>query len=482
MRGGQARVQAGHAPAGPAVPPHAAPSMPAVLATAVVPPAKGSFRAQLVRQIDRVRWSVALIGLMTYIFVITSYAIPVGKLAIASALLSVLVQKGGVRIPTYLKWLAAFFVWVQVMARVVGMNEWISTGLSNLLTMTIIVFVAANAFRTRGQLRVFMLFFMACFVVFPMRGAVLNYFNKVTVDGARALWINTYNNPNDLAAMSLLQISMAASLLVVERKGLGRMYAMLHLFLMVLMILMTQSRGVFLGLIAFGAIAFFAHRNKVKFAMQGLAALMLLVAVTPPSAWKRLASLAASTESIEAIDGEEGSASERHEIWQVAKKIIREHPMTGVGLGAYKPSHQATAWGGEFNVISHGLRDTHSLYLNVIAETGYPGFAIYLGFLLSLLLHADRARRRLKRIDPSASRELLLLEAGALGFLGACTFGTLPYLPHFLLHLVMLHALADLRLQQAQAATGTPDAAPASAPARGRKRPGFLTRGLLRTA
>ena len=98
----------------------------------------------------------------------------------------------------------------------------------------------------------------------------------------------------------------------------------------------------------------------------------------------------------------------------------------------------------------------------MIAETGYPGFAIYLGFVGSIILYADRQRRRIKKVAPVLSREIQMLEAGTLAFLAACSFGTLPYLPHFLLQLVMLYSSAEIRGAAVDQALGGAGGLPAS--------------------
>ena len=128
----------------------------------------------------------------------------------------------------------------------------------------------------------------------------------------------------------------------------------------------------------------------------------------------------------------------------------------------------------EFNPTAQGGRDTHSLYLNVLAETGYPGLLLYLGMLLTVVITAERTRRRCRSVFPIAARQLLLLEAGLAAFLTAATFGSLPYLPHFLLHLVLLYGMSVLyRRQLATAATAsrTPSG-----------RPGAMARGAIAAA
>jgi O-antigen ligase len=91
-----------------------------------------------------------------------------------------------------------------------------------------------------------------------------------------------------------------------------------------------------------------------------------------------------------------------------------------------------------------GLWDTHSLYLNVIAETGYPGLFLYVVYLCMVFIPVDRIRRRCKVVLPNEARQLLILEAGLIGFMTGCIFGSLAYLPHLHLHLVLMYALAKV--------------------------------------
>jgi O-antigen ligase len=184
----------------------------------------------------------------------------------------------------------------------------------------------------------------------------------------------------------------------------------------------------------------------MRLALRGMVALMLVAPLAPRSVWERMATMrhATSTESLEQVDGAEGSARERYEIWQVAKRIIKEHPITGVGIGVYKPNHEAYAWREEFSPIARGGRDTHSLYLNVTAETGFPGIALYMTMVISLLVFSERVRRRCKIYHEQGAREILQLQAGYIAFMMGCVFGSLPYLQHWLLHMALLFAVSEL--------------------------------------
>jgi O-antigen ligase len=237
---------------------------------------------------------------------------------------------------------------------------------------------------------------------------------------------------------------MASALLISEKKGWVRWAALAGMIALPMLILMTQSRGVFLGLLVFIAIAFAGQRRRVRLALRLVVLAVILASVAPAGVWSRLQTLqhATNTTTLDQVDGEEGSARQRYEIWRVAWKIIREHPVTGVGFGAYKPTHEQYAMDPEFNPTARGARDTHSLYFNVLAETGVLGLTLYLGMLASIFIVAERARRRCRAIFEIGARQLLMLEAGLLAFLVASIFGSLPYLPHLLLHLVLIYAVS----------------------------------------
>ena len=395
----------------------------------------------------RVQWSLTLFGFLLYLLVITSYRLPLGDVAIVMSLAGIAFQRGGIRFPPYLWWFIAFAVWSTFMTTTqTAYPDWAMPQLITLAKLCLIVFAAANALRTPGQVRLFMVFFLGCFALFPLRGAMFNFFLYNNAMHGRAIWNMLYSNPNDLGAMALLQLSMATALLASEPKGWVRWSAVSGVIAIPLLILMTQSRGVFLGLAVFIAFAFFGHQRRLRLTLRLAVVAVILASVAPSSVWTRLQTLesATNTSTLDQVDGEEGSARQRYEIWRVAFKIIRDHPITGVGFGAYRPTHEQYAMDPEFKPTAQGQRDTHSLYFNVLAETGFPGLLLYLGMVGVVLLGAERARRRCARVFEIGAKQLLMLEAGLLSFLVASIFGSLPYLPHFLLHLVLISAVTTL--------------------------------------
>jgi O-antigen ligase len=392
-----------------------------------------------------VNWTLPLVGLLIYTVVFTSVRAPFGDIAIGLALVGMALAPRRFRLPGPLAALAVFLLWVFGTSLRTEFPEWFGVRVLDLLKLWMITLVAYNALRTRAQIRVYMIFFLACFALWPVRGTLVSYFVLHEFDNeGRAAWIQLYSNPNDLANMALLQLSMAAALLTTERKRWVRLCAMTGMVVLPLVILLTQSRGVFLGLLAFIAIVFTGQRRKLRVALRVFAGVAILIAVTPAGVWNRLESLkrATSTEELAQVDGAQGSALQRYEIWRVATQIISDHPIGGVGFNAYKPTHFKYSADPKFDQNIHDYWDTHSLYLNVIAETGFVGLFLYLAYFIALAIPVDRIRRQLKGQHVDASRQVMFLEAGMIGFMVACVFGSLAYLPHLHLHLALTYSLA----------------------------------------
>ena len=154
---------------------------------------------------------------------------------------------GRIRFPPFLALFCAFLGWVALGTLQSRYPEAVSGQVLDMAKLGLILFAGANALQTRSQVRFFMIFWLGCYALYPLRGTYFNYFGGYTVFG-RALWNYIYGNPNDLAALTLLQLSMAVGLLVTEPKGWFKRASFVGVFMLVLLVFMTQSRGGFLGL------------------------------------------------------------------------------------------------------------------------------------------------------------------------------------------------------------------------------------------
>jgi putative inorganic carbon (HCO3(-)) transporter len=165
----------------------------------------------------------------------------------------------------------------------------------------------------------------------------------------------------------------------------------------------------------------------------------------PESVWQRILNMKNLT-SVETIGDADSSAEQRYTIWQVAGKIITAHPVLGVGLGAYPQEHSRAAARSSKFFFARGERDTHSMYLNVLAETGIIGISLLLGMLASMVIGFMRLERILRRRPDMTQwfRVATTLKAGLIGFLVCALFGGLHREPYLYLYIMLMAHFALL--------------------------------------
>jgi O-antigen ligase len=158
--------------------------------------------------------------------------------------------------------------------------------------------------------------------------------------------------------------------------------------------------------------------------------------------------------------------------------VIVENAVSGVGLGAYPDAHFVRWRRGGFSPLARGKRDTHSTYLNTMAELGIPGFLLWIGLIAHVMRVSRRARRKQEKRFPALVMMQFALEVGMYGTLVAAVWGSYFKLIPLYMHIVTIYAAARLL----EAETDQPPrlmrrgAAPAGMqPFRGARRVGVAT-------
>ncbi|AZL75957.1 O-antigen ligase family protein [Pseudomonas oryziphila] len=152
-----------------------------------------------------------------------------------------------------------------------------------------------------------------------------------------------------------------------RQRGLQLAWA-LALACMGAFVVFSQSRGAALALVATVLLAPLWHRTRSSALFALLAALATAVAFY----------------LMYGLITERGS-SYRPEIFQAAMQMISEHPLTGLGLGAFYRVHAA---GLEFD-------HTHNMFTHVAVELGLPGMLLWTAVWLFALGEIVRARATL---------------------------------------------------------------------------------------
>jgi hypothetical protein len=207
------------------------------------------------------RLSLAFVGVALFIFVIHSYKISVGQLAIIIGLFGVLAQRARFRLPPAFGWYLAFFAWAALSTATSDASVLVASTGANLTwekvedlgKVILISIVLANALRDASQVSGFFLLWLGCFALFPVRGTLFNFAFGIG-DFGRYSWNFIFRNPNDLAGIILLMLGITLAAAQAGGKQI-RLLAYIGTGILVLIVFLTQSRGAFLGLMVGAALA-----------------------------------------------------------------------------------------------------------------------------------------------------------------------------------------------------------------------------------
>ena len=218
--------------------------------------------------------------------------------------------------------------------------------------------------------------------------AVLDYVRGVNLienGRVRGAIGGMFRNPNDLALNLVVVLPLAISVVLRTSAGTGRrILAGLAILAMLVAIVATGSRGGAVGLVAMvGIMAMRLVRRRPGLVAAGAFALVMAVPLLPHSYVERLASIT------DASKDETGSREARRTAMREAWQTFLDHPLTGVGAGQfvnYNPDKREEAW-----------RETHNAVLQVAAEVGVFGLALFVYLIFSAASAPFRAGRLLRR-------------------------------------------------------------------------------------
>lgn len=195
-----------------------------------------------------------------------------------------------------------------------------------------------------------------------------------------------YSDNNQFAVALLMILPLVNYLRLQSSNRFVRIGLIAGLFLSVIAILGSYSRGAFVGLAALGLIWWIRSRNKF-----GYLILAVLIAgpafhFMPQSYYSRLATIN-DAESDASFEG-------RVQAWKVAYYYARDHFPIGAGLdGPQQPVVYNHYFPGQ------DFHAAHSIYFEILGDNGFVGLAIYL-VLLFLVFHACSRIRKVTRGRP----------------------------------------------------------------------------------
>jgi O-antigen ligase len=273
-----------------------------------------------------------------------------------------------------------------------------------LTALTLLLFLATQAFRTADDWRFFVWFVMSLgFLV-----AIFGILQHLTFNG-KLYWFREmhyggipfgpYVNRNHFAGFAELVIPVALVPLVLGKVRPERWFAV-----------------ILLALIPLWALLLILRRAGGKHVLAGAVVLLVAFMLVSWLGVRQILERFSSMQSLEVTSGKR--ASMRLDTWH----IFREHPWSGTGLGTLQTVFPAYETLYDAKVVNH----SHNDYLEALAETGIVGAACCAWFLGALFFHS---LRRLLLQDKSFSAAL------HLSGLVACTGFLVHSLVDFNLHI-----------------------------------------------
>jgi O-antigen ligase len=205
-----------------------------------------------------------------------------------------------------------------------------------------------------------------------------------TVETARFVALN--QDPNELGVILALGLPMAWYLGLPQPQRRATWIWRLYIPLGITAILLTASRGAFLtALVALVIIPWTLGRVRLrtKVALYALAvgSLLLATSFVPAASLARIGSTRADIEA--------GYFGGRIYIWMAGLEVAREHPLAGVGAGAFAAAVAPTL---------HQEMASHQTFLDILVEQGIVGLLLFfamVGAVIKPLRQLPPLERRL---------------------------------------------------------------------------------------
>lgn len=301
-----------------------------------------------------------------------------------------------------------------------------------LLKNVILFVLIINVVRTEARLKILLYLALAITIVLCVHALNDYRLGNLTVEGYRIEGRSSggmFQNTNDLGVHLVTILPIAFALGLGARNVVVRLFCYLCSLAILGTIVVTFSRGAFLGLVAVSIYLAWrlGRRNRVLvFGALSLCALLLVVAA-PGEFWTRIASI--FNPSLDRY----GSSIARSELLKHSLLVSLYNPLLGVGIG-------------NFTELSARSQVTHNSYTQVSSEMGLAATVIYTTFIVAPLKRLQLIER-LTFATRRASRFYYLavgLQASLVGYMVSSFFTSVAF--YLYVYLLVGYAVCLRRL------------------------------------
>ena len=216
----------------------------------------------------------------------------------------------------------------------------------------------------------------------------------------------------------------------------GKIYYLLLICLFVFVVIISESRGGFIGLVSVLFYSWMRSNKKAVFAVVlGILALFTVL-VAPQSYWDEIGTI--TTENTQ--ENQYGTGAQRIYAWKLGYMMFRENPVLGVGQGNYPWNVKAmeNKLGVQWQERSLSGRAAHSMYFTLLPELGSIGvilFGMLIWYSIKDLIYIRKVvvSKDHQFADEDSKRIYYLtlaLEGSLVGYLTSSTFISTLYYPN----------------------------------------------------
>lgn len=311
------------------------------------------------------------------------------------------------------------------------------TEFTELLLKALVIFIVfVNVTRTELRLKVMMWLafavslYLSFWAVSDYSNGIFRegsaYYNNQRIGGAiRGL----FGNSNDLALHLVTMVPLAIGFAFASKNFLKRVLYIGVGALFIAAVVVTFSRGGFLGLFIAALVLLrkIGRKNKLLSTGALVVAMMTLLTLAPGAYFSRIGTIFSSASD------HTGSSSQRTEILKRSIRVTLRYPLFGVGVGNFhhKSVHELV---------------THNAYTQVSSEMGIPALVIYLMLMIYPL-------RRLRQIEAETENRpdkrkfhywSIGIQASLIAYMVSSFFGAVAY--QWYVYFIVGYAVALRRL------------------------------------
>ena len=352
-----------------------------------------------------------------------------------------------------------------------GKWQWVTKGL-------LMTFVAMTLFQDRVRLRYMYMVTALSLGFFGVRG-----FFWVLRTGGGGGWVmgpdlSFFSDNNELGLALCMILPILLYLSREEPRPWLKLVFRATFGMTIVSIVFTYSRGAYLGLAVILGILVWRSPWRWRFGIT----VVVLALIAAPLLPERLLDRIGSIQQQESEETRDDSAKGRIEAWTTAWNLAIDRPFTG---GGFRALHNPYVWLRYYGDSFLKVRDTHSLYFEVLSEHGFLGLGIYSAVMISTLVTLRRIRKRWHKHPEHGylSRYAEMTQLSLYPYLVAGAFLTVAYFDIYFTLIassMVLHALSARAEQAVPAAVPAPTRPARVVPVRRRALPPVAPRPQLR--